>query len=83
MRVYIEVGTPGNGKTYEFKLDSGMTVRQAKLRMIEEITEVENGNITLNPAKVILNSLNMSKRLSDTDTLAAAGIKSGQALLLI
>ena len=83
MKLFIDVKTPGNGKTYEFQLDSIMTVGQAKAKMIDEITEIESGNITLNPEKVILSNLNTKARLSDTNTLVAAGVKSGQSLLLL
>jgi len=83
MKIYVDVKTPGNGKTYEFQLDSVMTVGQVKAKMIEEITEIESGNITLDPEKVILSNLNTKKRLTDTDMLTKAGIKSGQSLLLL
>jgi hypothetical protein len=83
MKIFIDVKTPGNGKTYEFQLDSVMTVGQVKEKMIDEITEIESGNITLNPDKVILSNLNTRARLSDADTLVAAGVKSGQSLLLL
>ena len=83
MKIFVDVKTPGNGKAYEFQLDNAMTVGQAKLKMIEEITEVENGNITLDPGKAILNCLNTRKILSDSDTLIEAGIRGGQGLLLL
>ena len=83
MKMFVEVKTPGNGKTYEFQLDSVMTVGQAKDVMISEIREIENGNITLNPDNVILSNLSARIKLSDFDTLAAAGVKSGQCLLLL
>jgi len=83
MKIFVEVKTPGNGKTYEFQLDSAMTVGRVKLKMIDEITEIENGNITLDPDKVILCDLNTQARLYDPDTLAAAGVKSGHNLLLL
>ena len=83
MKIFVEVKTPGNGKTYEFQLDSNLTVRQAKSMMIDEITEIENGNITLNPESSILSSLNTQSRLEDARTLTAAGVKSGHCLLLL
>jgi len=83
MKIYVEVKTPGNGKTYEFQLDSAMTVGQIKAKMIEEITEIENGNITLYVGKAVLSNLDTKTILSDSDTLAAAGVKSGQSLLLV
>jgi len=83
MKIFVDVKTPGNGKTYEFQLDSTMRVKQAKDKIIEEITEIESGNITLNPEKLILNNLNTQVRLSDMDTLIAAGVRSGHSLLLL
>ena len=83
MRIFVDVRTPGNGKTYEFQLYSSMTVRQVKLKMIEEITDAEDGNITLDPSRAILSSLTIRKILPDTDTLASVGVTSGQDLLLI
>ena len=83
MKIFVDVKTPGNSKTYEFQLDSAMTVGHVKAKMIEEITEIESGNITLNPEKVILSNLNTRARLSDSDTLTAAGVKSGHSLLLL
>lgn len=83
MKIFVDVKTPGNGKIYEFQLDSIMTVGQVKAKMIDEITEIENGNISLKPEKVILSNLNTGRSLSDSDTLAAAGVRSGQSLLLV
>ena len=83
MKIFVEVKTPGNSKTYEFQLDSLMTVLQAKVKMIDEITESESGNITLSPEKAVLGNLNTQTILSDSDTLTEAGVKSGQSLLLL
>ena len=83
MKIFVDVKTPGNGKIYEFQLDNAMTVGQVKEKMIEEITEIENGNITLNPEKVILSNLNAQVILSDSDILTVAGVKSGHSLLLL
>ena len=83
MKIYVDVKTPGNGKTYEFQLDDTMAVGQVKAIMMDEITEIESGNITLNPEKVILSNINTCSRLSDADTLKEAGVRSGQSLLLV
>ena len=82
-KIFIDVSTPGNGKVYEFQLDSTMTVGQVKARMIEEITEIESGNITLNADKVILCNLNTRMLLPEVVTLKQIGVKSGQRLLLV
>jgi hypothetical protein len=83
MKIYVDVRTPGNGKTYEFQLDNKMTVGQVKVKMIEDIIEIENGNIAFDADKVILSSLDLKTRLSDADALYAAGVKSGHSLLLV
>jgi hypothetical protein len=82
-KLLIDLVTPGNGKTYEFQLDGSMTVWQAKSGMIGEITELENGNITLNPEKTILCHPSAQALLCESDTLITAGVKSGQRLLLV
>jgi len=82
-KLLIEVRTPGNGKTYEFRIDSNMTVGQVRSNIIDQITEYEMGNITLRPDKARLCNLNTGKKLHDGDTLRASGTRSGQTLLLI
>lgn len=83
MKVFIDVSTPGNGKTYEFQLDSNMTVSQVKRKLIDEITEMENGNITLLHDKTMLCDTNTRLQLNLSDTLKNAGVKSGHSLMLI
>ena len=82
-KIFVDLITPGNGKTYEFRLDDSMTVKQFKQRISEEIIELENGNITLNPERTMLCNLNTRALIPDAGTLKAAGVKSGQSLLLI
>lgn len=81
IKIFVDVKTPGNGKTYDFQLDSAITVGQAKAKMIDEITDIENGNITLKFDKVMLCNLNTKVQLNDADTLKMANVKSGQSLL--
>ena len=82
-KIFVDVHTPGNGKIYEFQLDSTLTVGQLKTAIIEEISEMEKGNITLNPEKTILCNINSRVRLVDSENLRVAGVKSGQSLLLL
>ncbi|UNC91106.1 ubiquitin-like domain-containing protein [Candidatus Contubernalis alkaliaceticus] len=82
-KIFVDVITPGNGKTYEFQLDNIMTVGQVKSRMIDEITELESGNITLKLGKTMLCNLDTREQLDEAETLRNAGIKSGHSLLLI
>ncbi len=83
MTIYVEVRTPGNGKSYEFQLESVMAIGQVKAKVIEDITEIESGNITLKAEKATLYDANTKSRLSGSLTLAAAGVKSGHTLLLL
>jgi DnaJ-class molecular chaperone len=83
MKIYIDVHTPGNGKTYEFKLDNKLTICKIKEKMIEEILEMEDGNITLLTEKVVLCNMNTKSHLNETDTVKSAGIRSGQSLILL
>lgn len=83
MKIFVDVHTPGNGKTYEFQIDSMMTVGQAKGKMIEEILEIENRNITLDLDKAVLCNKNTRLHLNELVTLKTAGVKSGQSLILL
>ena len=82
-KLLVDVRTPGNGKTYEFELDSRMSVVQAKARLIDEVVEFENGNITFDHENTILCNLSTCTRLCDTDTLFSSGVRSGHTLLLL
>jgi len=81
--IFIEVITPGNGKTYEFQLDSAMNVGQVKSKIIDEIKELEKGNITLKLEKTLLCNLNTRLQLNESENLKNAGVKSGHSLLLL
>ena len=83
MAIYVDVVTPGNGKTYEFRLDGAMTVGRAREQMIKEITEAEGGNIALDPGNAVLGDLDTRAVLRGPDTLPAAGVKSGHRLILL
>ena len=83
MTITVDVKTPGNGKTYEFLLDTAMKVGQAKNKMIEEILEAENGNIALDPQNALLANGTAGVILMEGDSIWASGIKGGQTLLLL
>jgi hypothetical protein len=82
-RIFVDVHTPGNGKTYEFQLDSGMTVYEAKKGMIEEILSIENGGISLPFETVLLCDIDMKQKLPEHLSLYEANVKSGHRLLLV
>lgn len=82
-KLFIDVNTPGNGKSYEFQLDSRMKVGEAKERIVAQIVEIENGNITLNEDKILLLSAKSCQPLDKPLSLGAAQVRSGQTLILI
>jgi len=83
-RIYVDVRTPGNGKTYEFAVESNMTVGQALARMADEITEFEDGNITIRAEDALLCVEDTEAVVRDRSlTLRAAGVRSGHRLILI
>ena len=82
-KLLVEVLTPGNGKTYEFRIDGGISGLKAKQKIIEQILEVEAGGITLNPEKCLLFHIKSGKKLSNGLALSAQSIRSGSTLLLV
>jgi len=78
----LEVITPGNGKTYEIMLDDILTVGAAKEKIIEQITEFENGNIAFDET-VALYAPATQTRLPEYRNIRKAGVKSGHPVLLL
>lgn len=83
MKLFLEVMTPGNGKTYEFEVSDRLAVQKAKLRFINEIKLLENTLIGFEPQISVLCLQRTEKTLDDRQTLADAGIRSGDVLILI
>ncbi|MDR1210224.1 MAG: hypothetical protein LBK41_07950 [Clostridiales bacterium] len=69
MRRLIEVTTPGNGKTYEFTLDSGVKAGQARRAVVREIVALENGGICLDEETTAMFSKKRRTRLPDGGNL--------------
>ena len=82
MNILIEVQTPGNGKTYELKLDDKLTVGLAKEKIIEQICLFENNCIEFEKGAALF-SPSLSARLPDNRNLRKAGLRSGQRLFLL
>jgi len=82
-KLFVDVFLPGNGKTYEFQLDGSMLIGQATARIINNICEVENNTVAIDPNTAILSDMNLSKLLNAGTTLRAAGVKSGHKLILV
>ena len=82
MRIFIEVTTPGNGRTYELMLDDKLTVGAAKERIAEEIRAFENGSIEFNTGFSMFSPTSRT-RLPDNRNLRKAGVRSGQQIFLL
>ena len=82
-KLFVDVFLPGNGKTYEFQLDSSMLVEKATDRIINNICEAENNTVSIDPATAVLSDVSLSSRLDAGMTLQAAGVKSGHKLILV
>ena len=65
MKRLITVTTPGNGKTYEFTVDSKIRTGEAKRAVVREIMSFENGKIFLDEDEAILCSRKHEERRSD------------------
>ena len=69
MKRLILVTTPGNGKTYEFTVDSGVKTGAARRAVVREITAFENGKIHLDEKSTILCSKIRGERRNDGEFL--------------
>ncbi|MBP5383940.1 MAG: hypothetical protein J6Y57_03085 [Lachnospiraceae bacterium] len=82
-KIFLETKVPGIAKTYEFSVDSVMTVGTVKKEMIDQISAVENRTVFPDPGKVLVCSIDMGGLLQDSETLGSIGIKSGGQIMLI
>jgi len=82
VKILIEVTTPGNGKTYEIKLDDKLTVGVAKEKILEQITSFENGCIDFAEG-VAMFAMSTRSKLDDSDNIRKAGVRSGHKVFLL
>ena len=80
-KIFVEVFTPGNGKTYEFQLEDSMTASSAKSRMVDEILQIEERSMSFHE-ETQLCDLTLKTVLPDNAPLSALKVKSGHKLLL-
>jgi len=80
-KIFVDVFTPGNGRTYEFQLDDSMTVSDAKARMVEEILQIEERGMSFHK-ETQLCDLTLDTILPDNAPLSALNVRSGHRLLL-
>ena len=82
-KLLIDVFVPGNGKTYEFQIDSKVAVYAAVKQIIGSIIEVENETLFIDIENAVLSDINASKRLEPGLSLQAQGVKSGHKMILL
>jgi len=82
-RIHIEVLTPGNGKTYEFKLDDGIATAEIIVQLCAQIEEFEASNISFDKGRPLLCVAKAGGSLNPEHTLREAGVKSGNRLFLL
>ncbi|MHC1734652.1 MAG: hypothetical protein AB9921_03180 [Erysipelotrichaceae bacterium] len=83
MKIFVEILTPGNGKTYEFEISDTLNVKKAKERIIKNISTFENNAIIFKEDASVLCHLDKNATLDESVTMKEAGIKSGDNLLLV
>lgn len=83
MELIVEIETPGNGKVYEFRADETLTAGQLKALAAGEIAQFENGGVALDPGAVRLFHKRRRRVVEEGVPLAAAGIRSGDRLLML
>jgi len=81
-KIFVDVLTPGNGKTYEFQLNDSTTVLEAKTRMVEEILQIEESSMSFHEQTQLYDMVS-GIVLLDNHPLSTANVKSGNTLLLV
>ena len=82
MKILIEVVVPGNGRSYDIKLDDNLTVDLAKEKIIEQITVFENDCISFDKNAVLFLA-NVGINLPGHMNLRKAGVSSGNKIYLL
>ena len=84
-KLLVDVFTPGNGKSYTFRMEESITVGAATEAILQSIREEENDAMALgqDSKTVILSDIHTRTRLAPGLTLYAAGVRSGHRLLLV
>ena len=81
-KIFVDVMTPGNGKTYEFQTDDSILVSAAIARMAEEVISLEEKNMIFDE-KTMLCNVHTGQVLPSNKPLYAAGVRSGHKLILV
>ena len=83
MKRLILVTTPGNGKTYEFTVDSGVRTGTARKAVVREILSFEDGKIHLDENTTTLCSKTQKERRNDNSFLFEGKHKDDCEFILV
>jgi hypothetical protein len=81
VQLLIDVFCPGNGKTYEFRIDGSMPVSEAKEEIIANILD-SDGSVELSAEGALLCDAGIKSRLAENVSLLDAGVRSGHRLIV-
>jgi hypothetical protein len=81
VQLLIDVFYPGNGKTYEFRIDGSMPVSGAKEEIIANILD-SDGPVELSAEGAFLCDAGIRSRLAESASLLDAGVRSGHRLII-
>ena len=82
--IFVDVFVPGNGKTYEFRIDDTITTSEAKKWMSSAILQLEERGITFHTHLFLCDLTAEPRRiLPDNVPLSTAHVKSGNKLMLV
>ncbi len=82
-KIFLDVQVPGSAKTYEFSVDSNMSVGRVKGDFIKQIALVEGREIFNDLSQVLFCSKNLGGLLSNEEILSSVDVKSGDTIILI
>ncbi len=82
-KIYLDVQVPGSAKTYEFSVDSNMSVGRVKGDFVKQISLVEGREIFSDLSQVLFCSKDLGGLLSNDEVLSAVDVKSGDTIILI
>jgi hypothetical protein len=81
VQLLVDVFCPGNGKTYEFRIDGSMPVSRAKEEIIANILD-SDGAVELSAEGALLCDAGVKSRLAEDASLVDAGVRSGHRLII-
>lgn len=83
MMIHIEIKTPGNGKSYEYKIDDAISVAELITQLHAQIIEFEANSISFDKKQPLLCNSSSQYPLNPEHTLYEENVVSGNKLFLL